>query len=128
MTFNRSGGEVSGEVKLSPTITEVNVQPVNEDRLKAFVTVVFEDNFVVHGVKIIRAGGRTFVAMPTRRSPKGQQSDVCHPINRTYRRYLEETIIRAYERKLEDLAFDPGRESERSPAGDDGGMRYYPPH
>jgi stage V sporulation protein G len=93
-----------------PAITEVNVQPVSEDRLKAFITVVFEDNFVVHGVKIIHAAGKTFVAMPTRRNPSGQHTDICHPINRNYRRYLEETILRAYEQKLEELAFDPGRD------------------
>ncbi len=92
-----------------PAITEVNVQPVNEDRLKAFITVVFENNFVVHGVKIINAAGKIFVAMPTRRNPSGQHTDICHPINRSYRRYLEETILRAYERRLEELAFDPGQ-------------------
>jgi len=104
------GSEDPGKSRngFTPRITEVNVQPVNEDRLKAFVTIVFEDNFVVHGVKIIEAGGRRFVAMPTRRNPAGQQTDVCHPINRSYRNYLEETVLRAYERRLEDDSMGPG--------------------
>ncbi len=103
-----SGDHGRGGDEPSPRITEVNVQPVNEDRLKAFVTIVFEDNFVVHGVKIIEAGGRRFVAMPTRRNPSGQQTDVCHPINRDFRSYLEDTILRAYDRRLEDDSMGPG--------------------
>lgn len=105
-----SSGEPPMSGDMSPHITEVNVQPVNEDRLKAFVTIVFEDNFVVHGVKIIEANGRRFVAMPTRRNPAGTQADVCHPINRDFRNYIEETILRAYDRKLEEDTFGPGPE------------------
>ena len=98
-----SGSEAATPMgDLSPTITEVNVQPVSEERLKAFVTIVFNDNFVVHGIKIIRAAGKTFVAMPTRRNPSGKQTDVCHPINSRYRSYIEGTILRAYQRRLED--------------------------
>jgi len=108
MSLNSGGETVSVEGRFHPQITEVNVQPVNEDRLKAFVTIVFDDNFVVHGVKIIQAANKTFVAMPTRRNPSGQQTDVCHPINQRFRRYLEETIMRAYERRLEEMAIDPG--------------------
>ncbi len=116
MSSDWSGSERGAVVTTyRPAITEVNVQPVSEDRLKAFITVVFEDNFVVHGVKIIHAAGKTFVAMPTRRNPSGQHTDVCHPINRSYRRYLEETIMNAYERKLEELAFDPGRDVHAEP-------------
>jgi len=99
MSIGSGEGTSSG---LSPRITEVNVQPVSEERLKAFVTVVFEDNFVVHGIKIIRAAGKTFVAMPTRRNPAGKQTDVCHPINTRFRSYIEETILRAYRERLED--------------------------
>jgi len=98
----------SGESHVSPRITEVNIQPVNEDRLKAFVTIVFDDNFVVHGVKIIEAGGRRFVAMPTRRNNSGQQTDVCHPINQTYRTYIEDVVLTAFDRKLEDDSLGPG--------------------
>lgn len=103
-----SGEDATPQGPLSPAITEVNVQPVSEERLKAFVTIVFEDNFVVHGIKIISAAGKTFVAMPTRRNPTGKQTDVCHPINSRYRSYLEGTILRAYHRKLEDEGHGSG--------------------
>ena len=98
----------TGGDHVSPRITEVNVQPVDEDRLKAFVTIVFDDNFVVHGVKIIEAGGRRFVAMPTRRNNTGQQTDVCHPINRDYRNYVEGVVLDAFDRRLEDDSLGPG--------------------
>lgn len=103
MSIGSGGGESETPMDgLSPVITEVNVQPVTEERLKAFVTIVFNGNFVVHGIKIIRAAGKTFVAMPTRRNPTGKQTDVCHPINSRYRSYVERTILNAYERKLAD--------------------------
>lgn len=106
LTPGRDRGDSGHE--LAPQITEVNVQPVNEDRLKAFVTIVFNDNFVVHGVKIIQAANKTFIAMPTRKNPNGAQTDVCHPINQAFREYLEDTVMRAYEQKLEDQSLDPG--------------------
>jgi stage V sporulation protein G len=119
-----TGGDVTPSDEFHPRITEVNVQPVNQDRLKAFVTIVFDNNFVVHGVKIIQAADRTFVAMPTRRNPAGQQTDVCHPINRPFREYMEDTILRAWQRKLEDMSLDPGR-----PPDDDGEGGYaHPSH
>ena len=122
-----------GNGEFRPAITEVNVQPVNEDRLKAFVTLVFEDNFVVHGVKVIQAANKTFVAMPTRRNPSGAQTDVCHPINREFRQYVEETVLRAWARRLEDDSIDPGSPDpearEREPRDDDDGeFDRYPPH
>jgi len=101
---------------MGPTITEVNVQPVSEERLKAFVTIVFDDNFVVHGIKIIRAAGKTFVAMPTRRNPSGRQTDVCHPINSRYRNYIEGTILRAYQRRVEEQ----GEEQVEEQGGESG--------
>jgi DNA-binding cell septation regulator SpoVG len=92
-----SGGDQRGG-GLRPVITEVKVQPVDEPRLKALVWTVFENGLVVRGIKIIRVEGRLIVAMPSARHSNVQY---CDATSETYRRYLEETILRAYEGRLE---------------------------
>ena len=81
-------------------ITDVRVSLRNEDRLKAFVTITFDDCFVVRGLKIIDGQDGLFVAMPSRRRPDGQFQDVAHPIHRRMRARLEESILAEYERVL----------------------------
>lgn len=78
-------------------ITERKVRLWDDQRLRALVTVVFEDEFVVRNIKIIEGRGRRlFVAMPSRRLPDSTHVDVAHPITREFREYVEKTILAAY--------------------------------
>jgi stage V sporulation protein G len=78
-------------------ITEVKIYPVNEDRLKAYVTVTFDDALVVRDLKIIMGNNRLFVAMPSRRMKDGSFRDVVHPSNSDMRQELEARIFERYE-------------------------------
>ena len=62
-------------------ITEIRVTLSNEDKLKAFVNVTFDNQFVVRGLKIINGKAGYFVSMPSRRVPHGKYQDIAHPIN-----------------------------------------------
>jgi stage V sporulation protein G len=77
-------------------ITEVKVYPVDEDKLKAYVTVTLEDCFVVRDLKIIQGNNRLFVAMPSRRMKDGSFRDVVHPSNSEMREKLEKVIFGEY--------------------------------
>jgi len=78
-------------------ITDVQVRPVNNnERLRAWVTITFNDAFVIKGIRIIKGHSRLFVAMPSRQQKDGSFQDVAHPINPDFRTYLEETIIGVY--------------------------------
>ena len=78
-------------------ITDVQVRPVsNNERLRAWVTITFNDAFVIKGIRIIKGHSRLFVAMPSRQQKDGSFQDVAHPINPEFRRYLEESIIGVY--------------------------------
>lgn len=77
-------------------ITEIKVYPVNEDKLKAYVTVTFDNCFVVRDLKIIQGNNRLFVAMPSRRMKDGSFRDVVHPSNSDMRDLLERTIFEKY--------------------------------
>ncbi len=78
-------------------ITEVRVTLRDEDKLKAFCSVTFDDVFVVRGLKVINGKDGYFVSMPSRKKPDGTYQDIAHPINNDMRRKLEERILDAYE-------------------------------
>ena len=82
-------------------ITEVRVRLRNEERLKGFVNVTFDDAFVVRGMKVISGNNGYFVAMPSRRLPDGSHQDVAHPVTTEMRRQIEEKVLQAYEAELE---------------------------
>lgn len=84
-------------------ITDIRIRKVGtEGKLKAYVTVTFDDCFVVHNVKIIEGKNGAFIAMPSRKTKKGEYKDVAHPINSDFRGALQEKILKEYERQLEE--------------------------
>lgn len=85
-------------------ITEVRISLQDEDRLKAFAAITFDDCFVVRGVKVIYGNNGLFVAMPCRREPDGTFRDIATPINRSAREYLESLVLKAYHDESEGSA------------------------
>jgi stage V sporulation protein G len=77
-------------------ITQIRVFPVQEDKLKAFVSIVLDECFVVSDIKIIQGPGGLFVSMPSKRRGNGTFRDVAHPLNSQTRRRFEEQIIARY--------------------------------
>ncbi len=95
-------------------ITEVKVRLWNDQRLRALVTVVFEDCFVVRNIKVIEGrDNKLFVAMPSRRMPDGRYGDIAHPITRAFRQKMEDTIIGAYQVEVERSGLNVGNTEPR---------------
>jgi stage V sporulation protein G len=99
-------------------ITDIRVRKVEADgKLRAYVTVTFDDCFVVHNVKVIEGKSGTFIAMPSRKTKTGEYKDVAHPINSDFRHKLQSTILDAYE-TAEDVVSggdgDSQQESEKT--------------
>ncbi len=88
-------------------VTEVRVYPVDEDKLRAYVTITFDHCFVVRDLKIIRGNNGLFVSMPSKRRKDGTYKDVAHPLNNDTRRMIEEKIIEEYERMLAEAGRQP---------------------
>jgi stage V sporulation protein G len=79
-------------------ITDIRIRRVTtEGKLKAYVTVTFDDCFVVHNVKIIEGKTSVFIAMPSRKTRNGEYKDIAHPITPDFRARLQERILEAYE-------------------------------
>ena len=85
-------------------ITEVKVFPINEEKLKAFVSVVLDDCFMVNDIKIIQGRENRFISMPSRRKKNGRFKDIAHPLNQETRQALEERIVAEYQRVAEGRA------------------------
>ena len=78
-------------------ITKVEVRPMrDEGNLKAFCSVVFDDVFIVHSVKVIQGKESLFVAMPSRELRAGEFRDTAHPIDNAFRLQLEEAVLQRY--------------------------------
>ncbi len=77
-------------------ITEVKIFPVNEEKLKAYVTIVLDHCFVVRDLKIINGSTGLFVAMPSKKRADGTYKDVAHPLNKQTRVTMEKLILESY--------------------------------
>jgi len=79
-------------------ITDIRVRKViGGGKPKAYVTVTFDDCFVVHNIKIIEGKTGIFIAMPSRKTRAGEYKDVAHPINPDFRAELQRRILEKYE-------------------------------
>jgi stage V sporulation protein G len=79
-------------------ITQVKVFPVEEERLKAYVSIVLDDCFLVSDLKVIQGPNGVFVSMPSKRKKNGEFKDIAHPLNRDTREKMERRILSEYER------------------------------
>lgn len=85
-------------------VTEVKVFPVNEDKLKAYVTIIFDNCFVVRDLKIINGNTGLFVAMPSKKRKDGTFRDIAHPLNSELRSAIEKKILQVYEEELKKMS------------------------
>jgi stage V sporulation protein G len=100
-------------------ITEVKVFPIQEEKLKAFVSIVFDHCFMVNDIKIIQGRDGLFISMPSRKKKNGEFKDVAHPLNNETRRMIEDKVLGEYQRILADRGEQPAVLAPRSEGGRD---------
>ena len=81
-------------------ITSVNVRKINKEssRMKGIASVLLDDSFAVHDIRIIEGDNGLFIAMPSRKTATGGYRDIAHPINSETRQVFEKEMIEAYEK------------------------------
>lgn len=85
-------------------ITDVRVRVVNrESKMKAVVSVTFDEAFVVHDIKVIEGEKGLFVAMPSKKTSDGEYRDIAHPINGDMRAVLQDAILEKFDQVLREL-------------------------
>jgi stage V sporulation protein G len=95
-------------------ITEVKVFPIHEEKLKAFVSIVFDHCFMVNDIKIIQGRDGLFISMPSRKKKNGEFKDVAHPLNNETRGMIEEKVLAEYDRVLEERGEPRAERGERA--------------
>ena len=81
-------------------ITDVKVIPVDDEKLKAFVSIVFDHCFVVTDIKVINGPKGLFVSMPSKKRKDGTFKDIAHPLNNQMRQYLEDKVLGVYKQQV----------------------------
>ena len=93
-------------------VTEVRVFPVDEDKLRAYVTITLDHCFVIRDLKIPVSESRCIDDMPSKKRKDGTYKDIAHPINNETRRMIEEKIIAEYQKVLAEGGSAKGLEDE----------------
>ncbi len=88
-------------------ITQVKVFPVEEEKLKAYVSIVLDECFLVSDLKVIHGPNGLFISMPSKRKKNGEFKDIAHPLNRETREQMERRILDEYERTRAQMPLAP---------------------
>jgi len=79
-------------------ITDVRIRKIDaEGKMKAVVSVTFDNEFVIHDIKVIESQNGLFIAMPSRKTPVGEFKDIAHPINAASREKVQKAILDKFE-------------------------------
>lgn len=78
-------------------ITKVTLRPVAMNKVVAIASIVVDDCFVVHDLRVVNGDKGLFVAMPSRKLPNGDFRDICHPINTDARNAIQEAVLNQFQ-------------------------------
>lgn len=79
-------------------ITDVRIKKIDDQdqKVRAMASITFDDEFVVHGLRVIQGTESLFVVMPSRKTPSGEYKDVAHPLVQSVRDEIEKQVLEAY--------------------------------
>ncbi len=87
-------------------ITSVNVRKIEKEnsRMKGIASVLLDDSFAIHDIRIIEGDNGVFIAMPSRKTATGGYRDIAHPTNSEVRQMFEQAILEEYQKETETEA------------------------
>ena len=86
-------------------ITDVRIRKISaEGKMKGIVSVTFDNEFVIHDIKIIEGDNGVFIAMPSRKMGEGDFRDIAHPLVSETRNKIRDAIFAEYEKVLAQKA------------------------
>jgi stage V sporulation protein G len=77
-------------------ITKVTLRPVAMNKVCAIASIVIDDCFVIHDLRVVNGDKGLFVAMPSRKLPNGDFRDICHPINTEARNAIQAAVLEQF--------------------------------
>lgn len=95
-------------------ITDIRLRRIDTGgKMKAVVSVTFDDEFVVHDIKVIESQNGYFIAMPSRKTSDGEFKDIAHPINSVTREKIQSAVLSQFNSSAENVR----GEVQAAPAG-----------
>lgn len=90
-------------------ITDVRVKVLGREdsKLCAVASIIFDDAFVVHDIKVIEGNDGCFIVMPSRKTPAGEYRDIAHPLNTETREQIKKLVLSKYEEEKANIANAP---------------------
>ncbi|HJU60458.1 MAG TPA: septation protein SpoVG family protein [Candidatus Binatia bacterium] len=79
-------------------VTEVRIRLANEEFVKAYASICFDDCFLVHDIRIIKGPAGLFISFPNVTQSDGTQRDIAFPVNAETRRMIEQAVLWEYEK------------------------------
>lgn len=85
-------------------ITDIRVKLLKntEGKLKAVSSIIIDDKFAVHDIKVIEGAEGCFIVMPSRKTPSGEYRDIAHPIKTSVREQIRDLVLAEYEKALSE--------------------------
>ncbi len=85
-------------------ITDVRLRRVNaEGRMRAIASITFDNEFVIHDIRVIDGNNGMFVAMPSKKTPDGEFRDIAHPISAAMREKIQKAVLAVYEQSTDEI-------------------------
>ena len=86
-------------------ITDIRIRKIDsEGKMKAVVSITFDNEFAVHDIKVIESQNGLFIAMPSRKTPSGEFKDLAHPINSEARSTIQSAVLKKYQTLLDETS------------------------
>jgi stage V sporulation protein G len=77
-------------------ITRVTVREIDMNMVKGIASIILDDCFVIHDLRVVDGDRGYFVAMPSRKLPNGDFKDIAHPLNSETREKIQEAVLREF--------------------------------
>jgi stage V sporulation protein G len=81
-------------------VTEVRIRPANEEFVKAYASICFDNCFLVHDIRVIKGPTGLFISFPNRTQSEGGQRDIAFPVNAETRNMIEQAVLAEYEKAV----------------------------
>ena len=84
-------------------LTNITIKKIKREnsRLRGIASVLIDDAFVVHNIRIINGDNGLFIAMPSKKTVTGEYKDICHPVNSDVRTMFTDAILAEYNKEDE---------------------------
>ena len=94
-------------------ITEITIHPTNENSVRAYVDIVFDNCFMIEGIRIIQGPTGLFLSFPTKKQRDGTYWDIAFPANAETRQMIQQAILAKYEEIFAGSSQTPTQNSKR---------------